>query len=339
MSELDRRKQQHIELCLKKENHTSKPNGFEKYDFEHCSLPEIDFNDIDISTQFCGKQLNCPIIISSITGGCTRGEEINHKLAGIAQKYKIGFAVGSQRAAIADKSLEHTFQVRKFAPDILLLANLGAVQLNYGFGIDECQRAIDMIEADALILHLNPLQEVFQPEGNTNFSGLLKKIENICKKLTVPVIIKEVGYGISAPVAEKLFEAGVYAIDVNGSGTISWCNVEAQRCNDYKRMRAASVFKNWGLTTAESLTKIYQNYKSSSLIAGGGIKTGLDIAKAIALGASVCSNATDFFEAILQSEQNAIDLIDALIFELKTTMFCVGAKDIQALKNTRINII
>jgi len=331
VSKLKERKIQHIALCPDPANHSLKSNGFEQYKFEHCALPELDFDSIDTSVSFLGKTLSLPLIISSLTGGCTEGQEINRKLAKAAQRYKIGFAVGSQRAAIVDRSCQNTFNVRKFAPDILLFANLGAIQLNYGFAIDECQRAVDMIEADALILHLNPLQEIFQPEGNKNFSGLLKKIEKICSKLSSPVVVKEVGYGINSLVAEKLFQAGVSAVDVSGSGSVSWSNVETER-NPNIQKRSADIFKDWGITTAQALKDVTLRCPNSAIIAGGGIKTGVDVAKAIAMGATLCSNASDFLKAAMMSEQEVDKLSESIEFELKAAMFCISAKNIAELR-------
>jgi isopentenyl-diphosphate delta-isomerase len=227
------RKSDHIRICLSEHvEFKTKTTGFEEYDFIHQALPEINKSDIDISLELFGKTLKAPIIIESMTGGTELGFQINKNLAQTAQKLQIGMIVGSQRISLEDPSLAYTFQVRKMMPDDLLIANFGAVQLNNGFDYESCIEAISMIGADALALHLNPLQEAIQAEGNTNFSGLLKKIEILKKKLTIPLIVKEVGCGISKEVAIKLKEAGVDCIDIGGSGGTSWARIEAVRAID-----------------------------------------------------------------------------------------------------------
>ncbi len=215
----NQRKSEHLRILLKEDvRFRNLTTGLERYHFVHQALPEINRDRVDLSTTLLGKHLSAPVIISSMTGGTEEAETINKNLAMAAQIHGLGMGVGSQRTALEEPSLSHTYQVRDVAPDILLLANLGAVQLNYGYGIEHCQRAVEMIEADGLILHLNPLQEALQPEGNTDFSGLLAKIEEVCRGLSVPVIVKEVGWGISEDVARKLADAGVAAIDVAGAG-------------------------------------------------------------------------------------------------------------------------
>ena len=220
-NDTSRRKSEHIHIVLSKPVNSSLLNGFEKYQFEHQALPEIDLADVDLKTSFFNHELQSPLLISSMTGGSKEAAQINRVLAKVAQDAGIALGVGSQRAGVEDPEKMASFRVRDVAPDILLFSNLGAVQLNYSYSVEHCQRAVETIQADALILHLNPLQEALQPEGNTNFKGLLKKIEVICKKLTVPVVVKEVGWGISAKVAKELASAGVAAIDVAGAGGTS----------------------------------------------------------------------------------------------------------------------
>jgi len=223
------RKSDHIRINLEKDVHSGLTNGFEKYFFIHNALPELDLQKIDTRTLFLGKTLTMPLLISSMTGGVTESEKINQNLALAAQETGIAMGLGSMRAAIEDESIVHSFKVRNFGPDILLFANLGAVQLNYGYGVKECRKAVELAEADGLILHLNPLQEALQPEGQTNFAGLLNKIEQVCGQLPVPVIVKEVGWGISEAVTRQLKNAGVAAIDVAGAGGTSWSQVEMYR--------------------------------------------------------------------------------------------------------------
>ncbi len=336
MNTIEKRKTQHILLCLQKENWTNNKNDFENYRFEHNALPELDFNEIDTTIEFLGKKLSYPFLISSITGGCEHGLKINQPLGKLAQKFNIALALGSQRAALLDKTLIKTFDLRKIAPNILLLANLGAVQLNYELDLESCQQMVDMINADALILHLNPLQEVFQPEGDTNFSGLLKKIEKICHQLSVPVIVKEVGCGINAKVAQRLSQVGVKIIDIAGSGSISWSNVEAARSNDSIIKAVAENFRNWGNSTAFSLEDIAQKCPELSLIASGGIHNGIDVAKAISLGAKLGGFALPLLKTLQESEESAENFIKTIIFELKTTMFCTGSKNLTDLRMQKL---
>ena len=226
----ERRKADHIRINVEEDVSFKKlTSGLEKYFFMHQALPEIDLAAVDTTTRLFGKQLQTPLLISSMTGGTAEAHQINRTLATAAQEVGIAMGLGSMRAAIEDPSLAYTYHVRDVAPDILLFANLGAVQFNYGYGLSQCQRAVDMCQADALILHFNALQEAVQPEGDGDFSGLLKKVETVCRDLPVPVIAKEVGWGFSAETARRLTEAGIAAIDVAGAGGTSWSQVEMHR--------------------------------------------------------------------------------------------------------------
>ncbi|MFN3929561.1 MAG: type 2 isopentenyl-diphosphate Delta-isomerase, partial [Thermoflexus sp.] len=224
---ISQRKADHIRINLEEDvSFGQLTTGFERLRFVHRALPELDLQEVDLSTTFFGKTLKAPLLISSMTGGTEEAGRINRNLAEAAQARGIAMGLGSMRAALERPELLPTFQVRRYAPDILLFANLGAVQLNYGYTVDHCRRAVELVKADALILHLNPLQEALQPEGDTNFAGLLRKIEAVCKALPVPVVVKEVGWGISEEVARLLADAGVAAIDVAGAGGTSWSQVE-----------------------------------------------------------------------------------------------------------------
>ncbi|NJO44007.1 MAG: type 2 isopentenyl-diphosphate Delta-isomerase [Cyanobacteria bacterium CRU_2_1] len=328
------RKADHIRVCLEEDvqsHHIT--NGLEHYQFTHCCLPELDRREIDFSTPFLGKTLGAPLLISSMTGGTEQARTINYRLAEVAQHYRIAMGVGSQRIAIEKPEVSSTFAVRSIAPDILLFANLGAVQLNYDYGLNECLRIVDWLEADALILHLNPLQECVQTKGDTNFRGLLRKIETLCQSLSVPVIAKEVGNGISPLMAQKLIEAGVKAIDVAGAGGTSWAKVESERAKDALQRRLGATFANWGIPTAECITTIRAIAPEIPLIASGGLRNGLDIAKAIALGADLAGLALPFLKAASESETALYELVDALTAEMATVLFCTGNATLDGLRN------
>ncbi|MDY6784131.1 MAG: type 2 isopentenyl-diphosphate Delta-isomerase, partial [Cyanobacteriota bacterium] len=334
MSETQTRKADHLRICLEENvQFERKTNGLERYGFIHCGLPELDYGEIDLSVRFLGKLLGAPLLISSMTGGTPQAKAINSSLARVAQTYKLAMGVGSQRAAIERPELAETFAVRSLAPDIPLFANLGAVQLNYGYGLDECRQAVDLLEADALILHLNPLQECIQPRGDRNFRGIIDKIAILCSKLPVPVIVKEVGNGISAKVAQQLIEAGVSAIDVAGAGGTSWAKVESQRAEKEMQRRLGQTFANWGLPAAECLVSIRQTNSEIPLIASGGLRNGLDAAKAIALGADLAGFAFPFLQAASESPQALENLVELLIAELTTVLFCTGNANLEEFKH------
>lgn len=336
MSIISNRKDDHLRLCFENEVLSSVSTGLDDYRFVHNALPEIDFAEISTATRFLGRDIKFPMLISSMTGGAEKSGKINKALAEMANDFGMCFAVGSQRIALENNDFSKSFRIRNYAPDIPILANLGAVQLNYGFSIDECKRAVEMVDADALLLHLNPLQEVFQSGGNTNFSGLLKKIEHICAGLYVPVIVKEVGNGISSFVAAKLYSAGVYGIETAGAGSISWSMLESLRSSDVVLQKSAKAFVNWGNPTAECIKNISSEAKNVKIIASGGIKNGVDIAKSIALGADICGNASEFLKAVLISRSECENFVESLILELKIAMFCVGCKSISDLKSAQL---
>lgn len=324
-TETQTRKADHIRICLQDNVQCQQvTNGFERYRFTHCCLPELDRSDIDLTTPFLGKSLHAPLLISSMTGGTELAQTINYRLAAVAQHYRLAMGVGSQRVAIENPEVATTFNVRSLAPDALLFANLGAVQLNYSYGLEQCLRVVDWLEADALILHLNPLQECVQTKGDTNFRGLLGKIANLCQQLPVPVIAKEVGNGISADMAQKLIEAGVAAIDVAGAGGTSWAKVESERAVDAKQRRLGTTFADWGIPTAECITTIRAIAPTVPLIASGGLRNGLEAAKAIALGADLAGFAQPFLQAACESEAALHELVEVLIAEMATVLFCTG---------------
>jgi len=332
---LTSRKEEHLRICLEENvRPQGLTTGLGRYRFVHQALPELDLDQVDLHTVFLGKELCVPLLISSMTGGTLPAKAINHRLAEAAQALGVGMCVGSQRAALEEARWADTYRVRDRAPDVLLLANLGAVQLNTSYTVDHCQRAVDMIEADALILHLNPLQEALQSGGDTRFSGLLRKIEMVCQSLSVPVVVKEIGYGLSKEVARKLVEAGVSALDVAGAGGTSWSEVERYRTRSPVRNQVAAQFVNWGIPTAESIRMVRESAPRVSLIASGGVETGIDVAKSIALGADLVALAWPLLRPSLLSSQAVIEALEAIVHTLRVAMFCIGTPNIAALKKT-----
>lgn len=324
-AETQDRKADHLRVCLEDDvQFRMTRSGLERYRFTHCCLPELNFSDVDLTTPFLGKMLSAPLLISSMTGGTEQAKTINFRLAAVAQAHRLAMGVGSQRVAVESPAVGDTFAIRAIAPDALLFANLGAVQLNYDYGLDECRKSVDLLEADALILHLNVLQECVQTNGDKNFRGLLEKIAVLCEKLPVPVIAKEVGNGISAPMAQRLIEAGVAVIDVAGAGGTSWAKVEGERAKDVRQRRLGQTFADWGIPTAECITAVRAIAPSIPLIASGGLRDGLDVAKAIALGADLAGMALPFLQAANESEAAVHQLIEFLKEELATALFCTG---------------
>lgn len=323
---IDKRKKDHLRICLE-EDVEAGSTGLEDVRLIHEALPEVNFDDISMETRFLGKILRYPIILEAITGGVSKAKEINCDLAAIAEEFGIGFGVGSQRMAVDNPKLADTYCVRDFAPNIFLIANLGAVQLNYGFGLEECRKAVDMIDADALALHINPVQEVIQPEGDRNFSDLIEKINSVSEKLGKPVIAKCVGSGISHETAKRL---RVSAIDVGGSGGTSWGLIEGFR-GDEKTRKMGETFADWGIPTAESIREV--SGLGVPLIGSGGIRTGVDAAKAIALGADCAGIALPILRTWSSGGKKEVkEFLDQFITELKIAMFLTGSKNVRELK-------
>ncbi len=332
---IEDRKVDHIRINL--EQNVQFPHlttGLERYRFVHQALPEINLSEVDTRVTLFGKTINAPILISSMTGGTDLALKINRNLAEAAQTHKIALGLGSQRAGIRSPELAYTYKVRDVAPDVLLFGNLGAVQFNYGYGIDECRRAVEMIGADALILHFNVLQEAVQPEGDTNFAGLLPKIEAVCRLLEFPVIAKEVGWGFSEKNVRELVNAGVSAIDIAGSGGTSWSEVEYHRAPTAFHARVAAAFADWGIPTAEAIQYAVKAAPHLPVIASGGLRDGIDIAKSIALGATMGGLAGAFLKAADVSVEAVDQLIRELNAQLRIAMLCSGAQTIAELQKT-----
>ncbi len=307
--------------------------GLDRYRFEHQALPDLDFERIDTSTSFLGHGLRLPVLISSMTGGVPEGGRINRNLARAAQTHGVAMGLGSGRIALEDAAAREHFAVRHNAPDALLLANLGAVQLSYGYDAPRCRALVRALEADALILHLNPLQEAVQPEGDTRFAGLLDRIADVCALLDVPVVVKEVGWGLSSEVVRALARAGVAAVDVAGAGGTSWSEVERLR-GDERQGAVAAAFAGWGIPTAEAVVSARRAAPTLPLVASGGIRDGVEIAKCIALGADIAGLASPLLKAAARSAEAAEEVLEVLGTQLRVAMFCTGCRDITTLQHT-----
>jgi isopentenyl-diphosphate delta-isomerase len=334
---IQKRKREHLAISLSSVAQTG-VTGFDSYRFIHNALPEIDFDEIDTSVEFMGKRLAYPFFISSMTGGVAEGKKINRNLVNAARKYGIAMGVGSQRAAIEKPALAELFTDGADNADVMLFANVGAVQLNYGFGVSEYQKAVDMIGASALILHLNPIQEAVQVEGDRNFKDLVPKIRDVVRGVSVPVIVKEVGFGISDDVCQRLVDAGVRYIDVAGWGGTSWSVVEGRRQDG--RHSLGDLFGQWGIPTTESIQMCRRvadrSAETVTILASGGVRTGLDIAKALALGADLVGLAAPFGKAALESQEAVEQVVEQLALELKVAMFGVGARTINELERIQL---
>jgi len=338
-SDIDQRKNRHIEINLQNDVNSSNTTGLEKFRLVHCALPEINYSEVDTSIAIFEKKLEFPILISSMTGGTRRAADLNRILATAAEKHQIAIGVGSQRIGIEDPVRMESFQIRKYAPTTLVFSNLGAVQLNYGYGVEECRKSVDSIGADALILHLNPLQEALMQNGDTNFANILTKITTIVKKIPVPVIIKEVGWGIDWKLAKDLYSIGVAAVDVAGCGGTSWSQVEMHRMKNPVRKEIAQGFHHWGIPTAEAVSMIRSHGLNKLLFASGGLINGIDIVKCLALGANLCGIARPFLEAANQSESQLDRYITVIEEQIKISMFAIGAKDVSTINHEMIRNI
>ena len=326
VQQTESRKKDHVDIVLQKNVQYEKSAGFESIDFVHNALPECDFNSIDLSTGFLGKRLGAPLLITGMTGGYKDAERINKGLAEAAEKYKLAFGVGSQRAMIENPKLKRTYYVRDVAPTIPLLANIGGAQLRK-YSTDKIASLISVMEADALAIHLNPLQEIIQPEGDRDFTGVLNAIRRACSELDVPVIVKETGAGISSEVALKLKDAGVAYIDISGSGGTSWSKVE------YQRKGAIPGFENWGIPTVEA---ILDCKGVLPLIGTGGIRNGIDAAKCIALGCDMAGAAYPFIKSFESGATGLDAMVEQWTLQIRGCMFLTGSRTMDELRNARL---
>ncbi|SPD74109.1 Isopentenyl-diphosphate delta-isomerase [uncultured Desulfobacterium sp.] len=323
-------KVKHLNICLEKDVESDLTTGFENYLFVNNPVPEIAFEDINTSCKLLGKVISAPLIILPMTGGSDVSFQINRNLAMAAQELGLAMAVGSQRLGIEDPSLAGSYQVRDIAPDIPLIANLGAIDLNYGYSLKHCEKAVQMIGADGLSLYLNPMQKLIQGKGHLNFKGLIDKIAEVCQNLNVPVIVKEIGFGMSSGSALLFKEAGVSILDVSGAGGTSWVKI-MRHMSDNNRQRTFSCFDNWGIPTSDSLISVRKYVKDLPIIASGGIRNGLEIAKAIALGANYTGMALPLLAPAIKSSQAVKEWIEAVIEQIKISMFCCGVSTLDQL--------
>ncbi|WP_407315811.1 type 2 isopentenyl-diphosphate Delta-isomerase [Pseudomonas sp. nanlin1] len=337
-SDLSRRKDDHLDIVLDRRSAAQGPGtGLDALQFEHCALPELDLDAIDLSSALLGIPLRAPLLISSMTGGAERSAAINCRLAEAAQALGIAMGVGSQRVGLRsgnDQGL--TRELRRLAPNIALLGNIGAAQLLEPDGLDLARRSVDTLQADALIIHLNPLQEAVQAEGDRKWSGVLEAIRRTVDTLGVPVVVKEVGAGLSASVAVALVQAGVRVIDVAGLGGTSWAVVEAERAAKPADREVAMAFAHWGIPTATSLQQVRQALPNTTLIASGGMRNGVDAAKAIRLGADLVGQAAGVLRDATLSTAAVIEHFEIIIRQLRVACFCTGSADLAALRRARL---
>jgi isopentenyl-diphosphate delta-isomerase len=329
-----KRKLDHIKICLEEDiEFKTKTTGFEDISFIHRAIPEIDMNEINYEIDFLGHHFRSPLIIGAMTGGHQEALSINEKLAEIAEKFEIGIGVGSQRAAIEDKNVENTFSiVREKAPKAFVISNIGAPQL-INLKYSDINKLITMLSSNALAIHLNKLQESIQPEGETRFKDFSKELKKLISKIEIPIIVKETGSGISMEDAEILEKIGVSAIDVSGSGGTSWAAVESFRGNN----KYGDFFREWGIPTAVSIIEC-TNSTNIPIIASGGIRDGLDVAKALALGADIVSISLPFLRQVKKGIKYAENYLNEIIKQLQVVMYLIQAKNIKDLKKTPLLI-
>lgn len=325
------RKLEHIELSLDRRTQLES-RFFDDWALEHSALPEIALDDVDLSCSFLGKRLRAPLLVSCMTGGTASATEINRNLAAAAERAGIALGVGSQRKALEDPDTAPTFHVRELAPEVPIIGNLGAVQLNYGYGLEACRAAVAMVDADALALHVNPLQEAIQPEGQCDFRGLVAKIGEIARGLEVPVIVKEIGCGLSEGVGRALAEVGVEWLDTAGLGGTSWARIEAARAED---VPLGELFADWGVPTPDSIRSLAA-LDGVQVIGSGGVRNGVDVAKALAMGASVVGLAQPFLAAATESADAVYARIQRVVRELEIAMFCCGARTPSDLRHVNL---
>jgi len=327
------RKDQHLDVVLSGRGRHARDAGFDSIRFVHEALPDLDHDKIDLGADFLGRRLKAPLLISSMTGGPARAEAVNARLAEAAQHLGIALAVGSQRTALQDSAVAGLdLSLRRRAPDTPILSNIGAAQLTRGFGLDEARRVIEMIGADALIVHLNPLQEACQPEGDRDWWGVGAALEALIRKIEVPVVVKETGAGLSGRTARRLIDMGAAAVDVAGAGGSNWALIEGERAADPADKAHALAFADWGIPTPRAIVDVRRACPDAVVIGSGGIRDGLDVARAIRLGADIVGQAAGALQAATLSTEAVVAHFQGLIRQLRTTCFCTNSGNLGALR-------
>lgn len=342
MSGIEKRKLRHIRVSLEEEVETDISTGFKDIHLVHRALPEIDLDDVSLDTNLLGKTISAPLVMSAITGGTNDAKKINATLAEVAEEKNIGISVGSQRIAVAQPETAHTFSVvREKAPNTFVMGNVGAPQLSLGWGFKEAQTCVDMIDADALALHMNPLQEAVQVDGDTNYQGVYSKVTDLAKEISVPLIMKETGAGIAWEDAVKMQEAGASGLEISGVGGTSWSAVEyhiAKEVGKKDMEYLGQALWNWGIPTAISVVET-SNKTTLDIIASGGLRTGVEVVKSIALGANAGGMAKPFLEKAVEGKEALSEHVEHIIREIKVVMFLVGAKNIGELEKVPVVIL
>ncbi len=342
MSGIEKRKLRHIRVSLEEEVETDISTGFKDVHLIHRALPEIDLDDVSLETSFLGKKLSAPLVISAITGGTEEAKDINAVLAEVAEERQIGIGVGSQRIAVDQPETVPTFSVvREKAPTTFVMGNVGTPQLSLGWGAKEAQMCVDMVKADALVLHMNPLQEAVQVDGDTDYRGVYAKIKELSNEVSVPLIMKETGAGIAWEDAVKMQEAGASGIEISGVGGTSWSAVEyhiAKEVGKKDMEYLGQALWNWGIPTAISVAET-SNKTTLEIIASGGLRTGAEVAKSIALGANLGGMAKPFLEKAVEGKEDLAEHVDHIIREIKVVMFLVGAKNVEELGRVPVVIL
>ncbi len=332
MTETSQRKADHINLALQAEHQAATSAGFDLVQFEHNALPELLVSEVDCSTVFINQYCSTPLIIGAMTGGCEHGETINRHLAEAAEQAQIPMALGSQRGALEDGLVQN---LRRWAPKANLLGNIGGTQL-LQHGVEFAQRAVDSVEANAMIIHLNPLQELVQPKGDRDWRGVLDAIEECCATLSVPVIVKEVGSGIGPTSAQRLIDVGVSWIEIAGRGGTSWASIESARIEQTREQQIAEPFLDWGMNTAQLIPRVRSQSSQLGVIASGGLRNGLDIARSLRLGANMSALAQPFLEPALESTEAVLEKIEILREQLCWAMFLTGSKNLKKLQTAAL---
>lgn len=335
MTDIITRKKQHIEIVLNKEV-TPPYSLFDEIHLKHKALPDVNLKNIDTNYKFINWNISMPFIVSSMTGGEQYGRTINENLAIACEQEQIGFGLGSMRVILEKPESLKSFQIKKLAPTVPVFGNIGIVQLNYGVGLDEIRKIIELTQIDGLFVHVNALQEAIQPEGDTNFEGVLDKFSTIVSKIKIPIIVKEVGHGLDVHTIKSLKDIGIKWFDVSGTGGTSWAKVEGYRLEqEMNETNLGQIFENFGLTTVEAILDA-QKIDGINIIAGGGIRNGLDLAKALVLGATMGTSARPFLKAALDSNQKVIEIINMYRKSLKIAMFMTNSKNLQDLRKVSV---